>query len=134
MLYHTENPSPSKDEFISAIAAAIAIAVQNESNEIAIAVHGKGNLDGIVSDAIGASAVKALQKPGGTIQYKGITIYLITEKIRSGFKSGVIVATHVSTKYLNKLLSDYRATDIVYVPWGEKELNDYLLTNKSSAI
>ena len=134
MYYHTTNPGPSIEDFKLALAKAITIAREKNITQIAIAVHGKGNLDGVVSDAIGESAVKLLQKPGGTIQFEEITIFLITEKIKSGLSSGIIVATHASTKYLKKLIQDYRVTDMVYVPWSPDELSEFVKNHKSEPI
>jgi hypothetical protein len=134
MLYHTTNTGPHATDFRQALATAIITASNNGTNEVLIYVHGKTNLDGVVSEVIGERAVKALQKPGGTIASNGTTIYLETDRIRSTFRSGIIVATHLSTKSLNKVLSDRRATDIVYVPWVPQELQDYLTNNQSTAI
>jgi len=134
VLYHVKGSSPSPKGFATALAKAMGLAMKNGSNQVAIAVPLKGSLDGIVRDAIGEKAVKTLQKSGGTIRVDDITIFLITDKIRSGFKSGVIVATYVSTKQLKQLISDYRATDIVFVPWAEAELTNYLSANTSTSI
>jgi len=133
MLYHTKNTGPSMEDFQTAFATSIGIAIENELKEILIVVHGKTNLDGIISDAIG-EMVNKLQKPGGTINIEGITIYLETQKIRSAFSSGIIIAAHVSTKLLNTLLTDPRATDVVYVPWALEELEQYLSNNESVVI
>ncbi len=131
MLYHTETTGPSVEDFQTAFAKAIGIAIENDLNEILIFVHGKTNLDGVVSDAIGGIADK-LQKPGGTVNIEGITIYLETEKVRSPFRRGIIIAAHLSTKLLN--MTDPRATDLVYVPWSPEELDDYLSNNISKGI
>jgi len=133
MLYHTKTAGPSVEDFQKAFAKAIGVAIENDLNEVLIYVHGKTNLDGVVSEAIGGIADK-LQKPGGSVNINGITLYLETEKIRSPFRNGVIIATHLSTKVLNKLLKDSRATDIVYVPWAPEELSEYLSNNKSGEI
>ena len=134
MLYHTTYPGKPVDDFKTAVAKAISIAIQNHSNEVAIAIHSKTNLDGVISDAIGEDTIKVFQKPGGTINIEKVTIFLITEKICSDFKSGVLIALHTNTKYLAKLLSDTRATDLIYIPFLLEELNDYLLKNNSTVI
>ncbi len=96
-------------------------------------MHGKGNLDGVVSDTIGEGAVKTLQKTDGTINYEELNIFVITEK-KSKFKRGIIIATHASTKYLNKPLHDSRATDLIYVPWSPNELDEFLSEHNSEAV
>ncbi len=134
MLYHTTDSGPSVDAFRRALGKGIRLAIQSGSNEVAIAVHGKTNLNGVISVAIGEPAVALLQKPNGFLNFEEVRIFLITEKIRSAFRSGVLVAAHTSTKYLNKLLDDPRATDLIYIPWAPEELQEYLVAHRSTAI
>ena len=133
MLYHTASTGPSIEAVHLAFAMAIRIAIENELNEIAIFVHGKTNLDGVVSDALGGIARK-LQKPNGTIEITGITVHLETERVKSNFQSGVLIAMHLSTKLLEKALQDQRATDVIYVPWAPEELGEYLNENSSTEL
>ena len=133
MLYHVETAGPDIEGFRTGLANAIKIAMDNGCNQVAIAVHGKTNLSGVISDAIGEAAVNLLQK-NGSFQFEGVTIHLMTERIKSGLREGVILATHASTKYLNKLLTDRRATDVVFVPWAPEEFEEYVANNESIAI
>lgn len=119
-------------DFQTAFAKAIVTAIESDANEVLIYVHGKTNLDGIISEAIGGIASK-LQKTGA-VNIEGVKVYLETEKKRSSFRSGVILASHVSTKLLNKILSDHRATDLIYVPWASEELELYLEKNNSTEL
>jgi len=132
MLYHTKTFGSSIEGFQSAFAMAFARAIENDTNEVVIFVHGKTNLDGTISDAIGGIANK-LQKKGVT-KIGVVNLFLETERIKSAFRSGVIIASHVSIKLLGKILADQRATDVVYVPWASEELNDYLEKNESTEI
>lgn len=132
MLYHTKLPGPSVNEFQTAFAKSIGTAIENDTNEVLIYVHGKTNLDGIISAAIGGMASK-LQK-SGFVTLGDVKVYLETEKKQSSFCSGTILASHISTKLLNKILSDSRATDIIYVPWASEELESYLQNNESTEI
>ena len=134
MLYHTTTTGPSIEDFEQALAFAVHLSKNNGTNQVAIAVHAKANLDGVISDSIGEQAVKVLQKANGTIQFNDVIIFLITKLVPSNFTSGVIIATHANTNYLDTLMSDRRATDIVYVPWAPEELDLYLQNNKSTAI
>lgn len=133
MLYHIDSPGPSIEAVQLAFSMALRIAIENELNEIAIFVHGKTNLDGVVSDALGSIATK-LQKPNGTVQIEGITVFLETERVRSKFQSGVLIATHLSTKVLSKVIKDRRATDVIYIPWAPEELDDFLAANSSAEL
>ena len=124
MLYHVNSTGPDKEGFLKGLAKALKVAMQNGSNEVALAVHTKQNLDGIIQDALGEPAVKALSK-SGKLMFEDVTIYLVTERIPSGFRKGVILACHSSEKYLSKLVKDYRASDVVYVPWVPEEFEKY---------
>ena len=125
MKYHVKSEGPNQKGFLKGLEHAIKIAIDNGSNEVALAVHGKSNLSGTIQDALDETFVKQLKKDG-VINYRGIKVFLLTEKIQSGFESGVILACHASGRYLVKLINDYRATDIVYVPWHPDELAAYL--------
>ncbi|MCQ6261290.1 hypothetical protein MLD55_05035 [Alcanivorax sp. MM125-6] len=124
MLYHVNSTGPSKKGFLAGLAKALKSAMKNGSNEVALAVHSKQNLDGIIEDALGEAAIKVLGK-SGKLRFENVTIYLVTERISSGFRKGVILACHPSEEYLSKLLKDYRATDVVYVPWAPDEFEKY---------
>ncbi len=126
MFYHTIDIENLIEDFRLGLAQAIALAHEKGLTQIAIAVHAKDNLDGVISEAIGESAVSTLQKSGGTIKYEEITFFLITEKIKSKFKGGIVMAAHASPRYIKKLINDYRTTDLVYVPWTPSELAEYL--------
>ena len=89
-------------------------------------------VNGIISDAIGGISTK-LQNNGFT-KLADVTAYLETERVKSSFRSGVIIASHVSSKLLAKIISDPRATDVVYVPWAPEELQEYLDSHKSVEI
>lgn len=134
MYFHTTKPGPWIDDFQTALVKAVVLAQENGTNEVAIAVHQKGNLTGVIEEAIGEAAVKQLLKPAGYIDFEGVRLFVITEKIRSGFRHGVIVAAHVSTKFMEKLTADYRTTDVVYVPWQPDELTAYLQKHTSTPL
>lgn len=133
MFYHTNPQKEQVANFQSAFAEAVAKSIENNSSEIVIVVHGKTNLDGVVSDAIGGIARK-LQKPGGMTTLHDVKVFCETERSKSSFKSGVIVATHVSIKFLKKLIHDSRGTDLIYVPWSQEELDIHTSINKSIEI
>jgi len=134
MLYHAATTGPSAKAFRLALALAIRLSQKNGSHQVAIAVAAKSSLDGVVSDSIGKNAAKTLRNPNGVIQVYGITLYLMTKLISSNFENGVILATHVSTEFLDTLLTDRRATDLIYLPWTPQELAGYLEKYKSTAI
>ncbi|RYV00649.1 hypothetical protein SOPP22_17745 [Shewanella sp. OPT22] len=125
MKYHVNSTGPSKDGFTQGLRKALKLSMDNETKEVALAVHGKQNLSGIIEDILGVDFVKAMNKHG-SVSTQGITIYLLTERITSKFSKGIILACHPSGKFLSKLSNDYRATDIIYVPWAQEEYDKYL--------
>lgn len=133
MNYHTNITGPSIEALKFSFAKAVALAIHGNSKQVAIAVHTKQNLDGIIRNALGDSAVKILLKK--PLVVGGVFVHLITEKIpATGFTKGVILAAHVSTRFLNNLLTDIRATDVVYVPWTPEELKTYLARYNSTQL
>ena len=132
MKYHTNIDDSPVDAFRNAFAKSTALAIENDTDEFVILVHAKTNLTGIISDAIGGIASK-LEKKGSTV-IGDVKVYLETEKIKSSFKKGIIVATHVSEKLLYSALKDSRGTDIIYVPWSPEELEAYLSNNISEQL
>ena len=133
MKYHVNSEGPNQEGFLKGLESAIKIAIDNGTNEVALAVHGKSNLSGTIQDALDEVFVKQLKKDG-FINNRGIKIFLLTERIQSSFQNGVILACYSSGKFLNKLINDYRATDIVYVPWHPDEAARYLAENDSTEI
>ena len=132
MLYHTKISKPSIEQFHKGYAKSIAVAIENESDEIAIFVHSASDLDGVISDAIGGIASKL--KKHGSLDIADIKVFLETEANKSMFKSGVIVASYVSTDFLFKLLSDTRALDLIYIPRSPNDLKIYLQDNISEEL
>ena len=133
MFYHTNPHKEQIANFQSAFAEAVATSIENNSNEVLIVVHGKTNLDGVVSDAIGGIAHK-LQKTGGMTTLHDVKVFCETARSKSPFRSGVVIATHISTKFLKKLILDSRATDLIYVPLSQEELNYHTSINNSIEI
>ena len=132
MLYHTKSSTPSIEQFQKGYAKSIATAIENDSNEIAILVQDVGALDGIISDAIGGIASKL--RKAGVIDIADIKVFLETEKDISAFKSGVVVASYVTPDLLNKVLSDPRAIDVIFIPSSKNELEQYLKNNDSTEL
>ena len=132
MLYHTKSSTPSIEQFQKGYAKSIATAIENDSNEIAILVQDVGALDGIISDAIGGIASKL--RKAGVIDIADIKVFLETEKDISAFKSVVVVASYVTPDLLNKVLSDPRAIDVIYIPSSKNELEQYLKNNDSTEL
>lgn len=131
MNYHTNTYGPSEDGFKTGFVKAIAEATTNGTNQVLLLTHGLQNLQGVITSVLGEAAVKNFEKTR-VAKAGEVTIYLETERIQSVFSKGVIFAPFVSPKLLAVAASDYRATDIVYVPWAESELQSHVQNNPAS--
>lgn len=131
MRYHTNTHGPSEAAFKSGFLQAISEASANGTNEVLLLTHGLENLHGVITSVLGESAVKAFEKTR-VANAGDVKIHLETERIRSAFSKGVIFAPFVSLKLLAVAAADYRATDVVFVPWAESELQTYVQTNPTS--
>ena len=107
------------------------LAASNGYDEAAIAVHTKTNLTGILSDVLGESGIKELGD--GKVNIKGIDFFLITEQIRAtSFNEGPVLAAHISLEYLDEVMHDSRATDVIYVPWAQEEREEFASSNPNA--
>lgn len=125
MQYHTNTWGVNDPALAKALKQAISTASSNGSNEVLILVHSLDMLHGALESVLGALFMKAFLKDR-VAKSGNVTVFLETERVTSQFKSGVIFCPHISTKLLQGALSDYRQTDIVYVPWAESELAEYI--------
>ena len=124
--FHTAKSGPSVDGFREIFVAAAAYAVKHSIKHVVLAVHAKTNLYGVVSDAVGESAVKALDK-GSVNLVSGVVLHLTTERIDiPTHDKYVLIATHTSTKYLEKLESDPMCAAIFFAPWHDQELSEFI--------
>ncbi len=131
MNYHTNTHGPNEPGFKAGFNKAISEATANGTNQVLLLTHGLQNLQGVITSVLGEAAVKNFEKTR-LATAGAVTIYLETERIKSVFSKGVIFAPFVSSKLLAVALADYRATDIVYVPWAVSELQSYVLNNPAS--
>lgn len=98
---------------------------------MALAVHAKNNLDGVVQSVFGDSVVRTLDRDNKS-ELKGITTLLLTEKIQLRKLEGPVVAAFVDAHKLDGIVSSLSVTDILYVPWTADDLSAYLAANPSS--
>ncbi|ROH86284.1 hypothetical protein ED236_07560 [Pseudomethylobacillus aquaticus] len=131
MQYHTNTHGPSEPGFKAGFIKAISEATANGTNQVLLLTDGLQNLQGVISSVLGKAAVKTFEKTREATT-GSVTIYLETERIKSIFSKGVIFAPFVSSNLLAVATADYRATDIVYLPWAESELQSYVQNNPAS--
>lgn len=134
MYFHSPICGPSVDAFRAVFVAAAAHAVQNKISHVVLAVHAKGNLDGVISDAIGEDAVKKLQK-GPIPLAAGVMLGLSTERIAVPFLGdAVFIAAHTSTDYLKTIESNRKCKALFFAPWRDEELEDFLKRHPSTEL
>jgi hypothetical protein len=131
MKYHTNTLGPDNAGFARGFKKAIEEALSNETGEVLLKTHTLGNLEGVISSVLGDKFFKKFKK-NRVLKFEGVSIFLETERINSPFTKGVIFAPFVSADLFSKCLSDYRATDTVYIPWEESESLDYVVKNSDS--
>jgi hypothetical protein len=119
--HHTETTGPSEDGFRRGLHKALLLATNSGAKQVLLTTHSLSNLQGVIKEVLGEKVFKSFVKKR-ILLVEGITVYLETERTKSAFARGVVLAPFVSTELLAKLQSDYRATDIVYVPWAPEEL------------
>ena len=96
-----------------------------------LAVHSKANLDSVVKTVFGDDVVHVLERDN-KLEMKGITLYLLTDKIQLRKLEGPVVAAFIDPDKLDKIISCYGVTDVVFVPWATEDLPTYLVTHPSS--
>lgn len=110
MQYHTNTHGPDEDGFGRALDKSIDEAENNGTNEVLLLTHTLHNLRGAISSILGEDFVKEFIKHRmGTSGQ--VVFYLETERIRSPFLGGIILAPFISHTLLAKALTDDRATD-----------------------
>jgi len=124
-LYHTVSHGPDREALKYGLKALIEIAIMK--NHVGyIATHVKGNVQDGFSDTFGWKPIQKFLK-SGHIHYDEVDIYLQTErKHPSIYIAGPVLSPYNSLHFTIGLLDEPKNTDLVYVPWMENELQNYL--------
>jgi hypothetical protein len=130
MLFYTDITPPRDDRLRTGLAHAVQ---QAATGEILFYQHDLRMADsGAFEAALGAAAAKRLMKDRVIKLTPDLTLHLETERTRSAFQSGPIFAPFVSLTLLDTLKTDYRATDVIWSPWGDPEFQDFLAQNANA--
>lgn len=90
-----------------------------------MAVHGLGNLDGVIREVIGDATVKGLRQ--GRMAISGAEVSLITErKLIYDGKNSPIVAFYPDSKFLDEIDSIPNISAMLVVPWLFKEVEPWI--------
>jgi hypothetical protein len=125
MMYHTNSSGPDMIALKAAFKKCGELSQKGKHLQVGLAVPTKGNLYGIISDVIGEDATTILQRKN-KLDLKGITIHLITDRIKPKSFRGPVLAAYTTIDLIKKMVRAGYATDIVFVPWLEEELAVYL--------
>jgi len=129
VLYHVKVSEDSLKDYRTAFAGAAAKVIENETYETVVAVDDISSLDTLVYPVLFGIAAKL--KKLGVVDIAYNKVFLETKVNKSKFKSGVIIASYVADEYLSEILSDSRATDIIFVTKLKDQLQEYLTQNNS---
>lgn len=129
--FHTHSTGPDEAALQAALDKCHALMQDRGLSVMALAVHAKSNLDGVVQRVFGDGIVRALDRDNKS-ELKGITTLLLTEKIRLRKLEGPVLAAFVDAHKLDGIVSSLGVTDIVYVPWTLDDLSFYAAANSSS--
>jgi hypothetical protein len=129
-IYYINSYGSDTQLLVRGVAQTVSLAKGSKFRQAAVAVHTKDQISrsNIWEEAIGKLLTKNLAK--GEINIRGCTFYLLTERIDpAGFIQGPILAAAINTKFLNRILNNRKATDIVFVPWAPQELEEFKRDN-----
>lgn len=99
----------------AALACALQWLLQRDAHELALALSGKDQLSAMLTEVLGADAVRSLDRDNAYVR-KGITLYLLTPKIQRRRMQGPVVAFGLESNQLEDVVAAQGVTDIIYVP------------------
>jgi hypothetical protein len=125
-IYYIDSYGSDTGLLLRGITQTVKLAKSSKLSQAAVAAHDKRQVSGsnIWEEAIGRAATKSLG--AGKVIINGCTMHLITERIDPmDFIRGPILAAAISTKFLEKVIKNRKATDIIFVPWAPEELKEF---------
>jgi hypothetical protein len=89
-----------------------------------MAVPALGNLQGMIENLFGDAFTRVLRRDY-QVDLRGLVVHLATERRPPGYR-GPIVALFTTPKQTRALLFDRHATDVIFVPWTEDDVAQFL--------
>ncbi|WP_152681987.1 hypothetical protein [Chromobacterium subtsugae] len=136
MKYHVNSHGGDTAAFEKGLIKALSLAFQSEHKSMLIRIGLLANAEGIMMDVLGEKLTKKLIKDkivNLIIDGSSITIYLEGDQTRrTSFRGGVVFCPWATPDTLFEVMNDYRQSDLIYIPWMEKEKNDYIASNPDS--
>lgn len=125
-IYYIDSYGSDTELLVRGIAKTVSLAKASKLSQAAVAAHDKRQVSGsnIWEEAIGKAATKSLG--AGRVIINGCTFHLLTGRIDpAGFIRGPILAAAIATKFLEKVIKNRKAADVVFVPWTPEELEEF---------
>jgi|JI6StandDraft_1071083.scaffolds.fasta_scaffold15860_6 hypothetical protein len=129
--FHTFSTGPDEAALRAAFHHCGAVLQARGCSTMALAVHTKNNLDGVIRNVFGDTVIRVLDQES-RLDLNGITIQLLTEKIQLRTLQGPVLAAFVNPEKLSKIIACRGVTDIVFVPWAAEEHAAYVAAYPSS--
>lgn len=129
--FHTRSIGPDEDALRAAFRHCGALLQARGCSTMGLAVHTKDNLDGVIRSVFGDDVIRVLDRDN-TLDLKGITIQLLTEKIQLRKLEGPVLAAFVNPEKLTRIIACSGVTDIVFVPWAAEEHAAYVAAHPAS--
>jgi len=133
MIYFTNSFGPDPDAVRAAFKQCGKLLNAATVKESAIVVPQKSNLDGIIQEILGESAIKILSK-NNFLDLDGAIIKLFTKRNMPNNFDGPILAIYVALKQLADLIKACPRANIIYVPWTEDEITSVMKTYAGKSI
>ena len=127
MLYFTNSFGPDPDAARAAFKQCGKLLNAAAVKESAIVVPQKSNLDGIIQEILGESAIKILSK-NNFLDLNGAMIKLFTKRNMPNSFDGPMLAIYVALEQLADLIKACPRANIIYVPWTEDEKISFMKT------
>jgi len=117
----------------AAFAHCVEPARDRPAGEMAVALASKDQVAGALAGALGADAVRALDRDNVYIR-KGLTLYLLTQKIQRRRVQGPVLAVGLPVALLDSVVAAQGVTEMVFVPNSGDDLVDYLARFPTSEV
>lgn len=99
------------------------LALAGQHTVINIAVPAKGNLQGVMEKVLTEDGVRLLGRDNQLVLGE-VTLHLVTKKLPLAYP-GPVLAAWTSMDHVKSLAQAYQATDMVYLPWLDEELDEF---------
>ena len=131
--YHTQPLASEGRALYAAFDKCLNLLQAHGGGEMAVALPTKAKLAGVVSEVLGADAMRALDRDN-THMRKGLVMHLLTEKVRRRRMQGPVIAVFLDPMVLDRVVAAAGITAVIFVPEQANDLVAYLARYPESAV